>query len=210
MRRLAQCSISEARGFREDGSAVASMTRARMPSSCGHSQLCLVASRHRAAVRRARAGERGIAAPRLSSRTWALLCGAGLAGAALPVAAQLTAGSMEGTWNPGAADCSQSTPPPLQVHRYNERRDLHPAGESLRHVRGALHVPAARRDAGAAHRHRRGERSADHALGADRAFTVAGRCIPAARGPYARAPGSSCRGCAVCRAAGRASHRHGP
>ena len=61
------------------------------------------------------------AAPRLSSRTWALLCGALLAGAALPVAAQLTAGSMEVTWNPGAADCSQSTPPPLQVHRYNEQ-----------------------------------------------------------------------------------------
>lgn len=44
-----------------------------------------------------------------------LLLGAAHAGA------QVVAGSMDVHWNPGAADCAKNPPPPLQVHRYNER-----------------------------------------------------------------------------------------
>ena len=62
-----------------------------------------------------------MAASQVSLRSWtSVLCGALLAGAALPAVAQLAPGSLEVTWNVGAADCSKSTQPPLQVHRYND------------------------------------------------------------------------------------------
>jgi hydroxyacylglutathione hydrolase len=44
-----------------------------------------------------------------------------LLGLSLPAAAQLEPGSMDVQWNSGAADCRKHPPPPLQVHRYNER-----------------------------------------------------------------------------------------
>jgi hydroxyacylglutathione hydrolase len=55
-------------------------------------------------------------------RIWTpLLCGTLLQCAAWPAMAQLSPGSMAVTWDPGAADCSKTAPPPLQVHRYNEQ-----------------------------------------------------------------------------------------
>lgn len=40
---------------------------------------------------------------------------------AMPARADLAGGSMDVHWNEGAPNCSATPPPPLQVHRYNDR-----------------------------------------------------------------------------------------
>jgi hypothetical protein len=42
-------------------------------------------------------------------------------GLSLPAHAELTAGSLDVTWNAGAQDCNKTSQPPLQVHHYNSR-----------------------------------------------------------------------------------------
>jgi hypothetical protein len=42
-------------------------------------------------------------------------------GLSLPAHAELTAGSLDVTWNAGAQDCNKTSQPPLQMHHYNSR-----------------------------------------------------------------------------------------
>jgi glyoxylase-like metal-dependent hydrolase (beta-lactamase superfamily II) len=49
----------------------------------------------------------------------ALLLAFGIALTCLPAGAEIAPGSMQVHWNEGAADCSKTPQPPLQVHRYN-------------------------------------------------------------------------------------------
>jgi hydroxyacylglutathione hydrolase len=49
----------------------------------------------------------------------ALLLAFGIALTCLPASAEIAPGSMQVQWNEGAADCSRTPQPPLQVHRYN-------------------------------------------------------------------------------------------